>query len=51
MIRCIVEARNMSASWMRVVTASIIEWIGFVVLDIIGAKVCPISGYVEARWW
>ena len=51
MIRCMVEARNMSASWMRVVTACITDWMDVVVLDSIGAKVCPISGYVEARWW
>ena len=48
--RCIVDARNISASCIRVMTALVIEWIDFVVLVSIGAKVCPISGYVEARW-
>ena len=41
----------MSSSWMSVMTALVIEWIDFVVLGTIGVKVCPTSGYVEARWW
>ena len=51
MIRCMVEAQNMSASWMRVMTTLIIEWNDFVVLGMIGVNVFPISGYVEVRWW
>ena len=50
MIRCMVEARNISASWMRVMTALVIEWMDFVVLGNIGARVCLISGFVEVRW-
>ena len=51
MIRCMVEARNMSASWIRVMTALIIEWNDFVVLGTIDVNVFLISGYVEARCW
>ena len=51
MIRCMVEARKMSASWTRVMTALVIEWNDFVVLGTIVANVFPISGYVEAMCW
>ena len=51
MIRCMVEARNMSASWMRVMTALDMEWNDFAVLGTIDVRVFPISGYVEARCW
>ena len=49
-MRCIVDARNISTSWMRVMTALVIEWMDFVVLGNIGARVCLISGFVEVRW-
>ena len=49
-MRCIVDARNISASCMRVMTALVIEWMDFVVLGNIGARVCLISGFVEVRW-
>ena len=50
MIRCMVEARNMSPSWVRVMTALVIEWNDFVVLCTIDVNVFPISGCVAARW-
>ena len=40
----------MSASWMRVMTALVIEWNDFVVLCTIDVNVFPISGCVVARW-
>ena len=40
----------MSASWIRVMTALVIEWNDFVVLCTIDVNVFPISGCVAARW-
>ena len=49
MIRCMVEARNMSASWIRVRLAVIMVCIDLVVVEYIGANTLPISGCAVVR--
>ena len=49
MILCMVEARNMSASWIRVRLAVMMVCIDLVVVEYIGASNLPIGGCAVVR--